>query len=64
MIIKELINEMEYEILAGSEEILRLWYMIPARLKKVLCLCASAEVCVMHMSLFRMWQQREQRPLS
>lgn len=43
---------------------LRLWYMIPARLKKVLCLCASAEVCVMHMSLFRMWQQREQRPLS
>ncbi len=37
---------------------LRLWYMIPARLKKVLGLCASAEVCVMHMSLFRMWQQR------
>ena len=62
MIIKELINEMEYEILAGSEETEITTLVYDSR--KVLCLCASAEVCVMHMSLFRMWQQREQRPLS
>ncbi len=65
MKIKELINEMEYEILAGSEETEITTLVYDSRkVKKVLCLCASAEVCVMHMSLFRMWQQREQRPLS
>lgn len=65
MKIKELINEMEYEILAGSEETEITTLVYDSRkVEKVLCLCASAEACVMHMSLFRMWQQREQRPLS
>ena len=65
MIIKELINEMEYEILAGSEEteITTLVYDSRKVEKGSVFVCIS-EVCVMHMSLFRMWQQREQRPLS
>ena len=66
MKIKELINEMEYEILAGSEEteITTLVYDSRKVEKGSVFVCISGSVCVMHMSLFRMWQQREQRPLS
>ena len=42
MIIKELINEMEYEILAGSEETEITTLVYDSRkVKKVLCLCAQ-----------------------
>lgn len=65
MKIKELINEMEYEILAGSEEteITTLVYDSRKVEKGSVFVCISGSVRDAH-SLFRMWQQREQRPLS
>ena len=56
---------MEYEILAGSEEteITTLVYDSRKVEKGSVFVCISGSVRDAH-ELFRMWQQREQRPLS